>query len=44
MRSLLVLACVALVLPSPAAAQETASEPLTLNAALERSDVPVKTE
>jgi cobalt-zinc-cadmium efflux system outer membrane protein len=37
MRSLLVLACVTLVLPSPAAGQEPASEPLTLNAALDEA-------
>jgi outer membrane protein TolC len=37
MRSLLVLAWVALVLPSAAAGQEPASEPLTLNAALDEA-------
>src|SRR5688572_1298068 len=37
MRSLLVLACVGLAMVSPAAAQEPASEPLTLNAALDEA-------
>jgi outer membrane protein TolC len=37
MRSLLVLACVVLTVPFPAAAQEPSPEPLTLNAALDEA-------